>query len=155
MSENKQSSLTDQMNKHITGMHSFLFNKKSIYIILGFLLFSVMATSNLMDKSNYSHDEREIKLAKIICNIEGVKKAEVMINYELTNDEKIIDNNSAVGFEELYMNKKQNDNMKTSIAGVVVVAKGADNYMVKMNILDGVKTALNIPASKIEVLNMK
>ncbi|MBQ9624501.1 MAG: hypothetical protein IJR47_00180, partial [Clostridia bacterium] len=48
-----------------------------------------------------------------------------------------------------------NNDLNRNITGVVVVADNADDYMTKINIITIVKTALNVPAGKIEVVNMK
>ena len=45
--------------------------------------------------------------------------------------------------------------LEPEIRGVMVVARGAEDYMVKLNIINAVKTVLNIPGEKIEVLSMK
>lgn len=44
---------------------------------------------------------------------------------------------------------------KAKIGGVVVVAQGADNMTVRLNLISATKTALNIDAGKIEIYDMK
>lgn len=45
--------------------------------------------------------------------------------------------------------------VKPKIGGVMVVAEGADNIAIKEQLLNSVRTLLNIPASKVAVMTMK
>lgn len=42
-----------------------------------------------------------------------------------------------------------------SIGGVVIVAEGATNYIIKERLLIAVKTALNLPSNKVSIMPMK
>lgn len=65
----------------------------------------------------------ETRLESILSDIEGAGNVSVLIN-----------------------------NTDNQIDGVIIVASGADNVFVKMNILKAVETVLKIPTAQIEIL---
>ena len=65
----------------------------------------------------------EMRLESILSDIEGAGNVSVLIN-----------------------------NTDNQIDGVIIVASGADNVFVKMNILKAVETVLKIPTAQIEIL---
>ena len=76
--------------------------------------------------STQAKSATEQKLTAILNNIEGVGTTDVMINES-----------------------------KGSITGVIIVSSGADNIMVRNNILNAVSTALDIDKKIIAIYSMK
>lgn len=172
-----QASLDDTVNRYVKSIVGFATGKTgaTALVCLFFILVLILAFG-FKDNIDLNEDSGEVekKLAKIISQIEGVENAEVMITYESTSkkvpatSESISSSISVLGdseeskgntdshiIQQSYGNALILTELEPEIRGVVVVAKGADDYMVKLNIIDGVKTVLNIPSEKIEVLNMK
>jgi uncharacterized protein YpmB len=108
-------------------------NRKIIIVtILVVLLIGAIFLINNSDKtsaesvsSDIQQTETEIKLKNILSNILGVGETNVLINQ--SGDD---------------------------ILGVVIVCKGADNIMVKNDILNAVSTALNIKKNIIAIYSM-
>lgn len=93
-------------------------------IILLIYLSSISSTKSLTSTSK-NQTQLEARLSSILEDLEGVGNVSVMINYY--------------------------DEEQTS-AGVVVVASGADNLKVRLEILKAVETVLNLPTTNIEIL---
>ena len=109
----------------------------------------------------------ENKLASVLSNISGVSKVSVIITLEegfsykyatdtetktivsggtettVVTETVIMVSNQPVVEKEIYPN----------IKGVVVVAKGAENVSVKMNIVSAVETVLKVDPNRITVLS--
>lgn len=166
-------SFEDTVNRHIKNLLNFCKSSKgaAIIVIMFFIIVIIMA-AGLKDRTagTFTKDEAEKKLASIITQIQGVEKAEVMITYESTSKKvpattEGINTSSLIGEDEDKSTSKLFQGstgqaliiteLQPEIRGVVVVAKGADDYMVKLNIINGVRTVLNVSADKVEVLNMK
>lgn len=96
-----------------------------LLIALAFLLYGsrnkVTATSSV----NANRTETEIKLIRVLSEIDGVGKAEVMVN-EGSN----------------------------GVEGVIIVCEGANNIMTKSDILNAVATALNVEKNNIAIYAM-
>ncbi len=121
--------------------------------------------------------EVEERLEAVLSSIRGAGRVEVMITYESgpeivtamntdtnTNRSETVDNEkeSTVeqktesqkpatvsgngGTEPIVITEKQ-----PAVRGVIVVAEGADNVAVRMDLQRAVQTVLNVPASSIEV----
>lgn len=132
---------------------------------------------------NYKDDNNlENQLENILRNLNGVEDVQVLITYEKTN--KVIpmyneDNQQSVTQEEdtqggvrtinensskkevVYEENNGQRNVITSniispeIKGAVVLAKGANNGVVKSNIIQAVEAATGLPTHKIQVFDMK
>ena len=121
----------------------------------------------------------EERLENILREIEGVGKVKAMITFEGTSEivpavdeksgetiteetdnhggnrkihqieeeNKIIMFNEAGGVQKPLIVKE----LQPTVKGVIIAAEGASNIQVKADILQAVKTALNIPAHKIQV----
>lgn len=173
-----QASLDETVNRYVKNVIGFATGKKGamILVCLFFILIITLAFG-FKDKVDLNADVSDVekKLAHIISKINGVESAEVMITYESTSkkvpatSESI---SSSIGTLEGEDGKKSGDiasrlisgnggnaliitELEPEIRGVMVVARGAEDYMVKLNIINAVKTVLNIPGEKIEVLSMK
>ena len=122
--------------------------------------------------------EVERKLTEVLSQIDGAGKVKVMITYS-SSPEKIIANTksthtnttsssgsvttststvtetpiiiSSSGKSELYIIKE----IMPQVVGVIVVAGGADNARVRLDLMRAVQTILNINANSIEIFAMK
>ncbi|QEK12146.1 stage III sporulation protein AG [Crassaminicella thermophila] len=130
-------------------------------------------------KSNYQ-DTAEVKLKQILNQIKGVGEVEVMITYEtstevvpalnVTKSSQITEEKDSQGgtrtttqndSSENVVMTNQNDNLvvikeiKPQIRGVVVVAEGAGDIKIKLEIIEAVRTIFQIPAHKVMVYEKK
>lgn len=123
MTEKKQSKWFENLK-----IFQKLKNIKHIEIIIA-IIFAViilliyLSSTNLTSTSKSSSTNLESRLETILSDIDGAGNVSVLIND--SNDQ---------------------------IDGVIVVASGADNVFVKMNILKAVETVLKIPTAQIEIL---
>lgn len=124
---------------------------------------------------NTYDSQKNIKkeLENILSNISGAGKVEVMIvfdnNYEKViakNTKSTVENNdgetSRITDSNAVMLKEGSNQtpyvvkeVNPYVRGVLVIAEGADNNTVKMNLKNAVKTVLNIPMYKVEVMTKK
>ena len=115
-------------------------------VIIAYILYS---SGNILNTSsqNTSSTDTESRLEEILSNINGVGKVKVMIYYENTlNNSK----DSSISFNSSYFSSSKNYEIK----GVLVVAEGADNMDVKVQILRAVEILLSINADCIEIFTM-
>ena len=137
-------------------------------------------TSNMKEEitRTMNQDEMEVKLQNILSNMAGVGKVEVMIAYsntikqipmynkkentttveeqdvnggkrktqEISNEENVI-------FDEKNNNKTPalQQSIMPEIIGVIVVAEGAENQVIKENIKNAVEAVVNIASHRIQV----
>ena len=103
-------------------------------IIVAVLLVALICAVYFINKSNKSSQTaqvttektvKEVKLTQILSTIEGVGATDVMINEG-----------------------------EDGIHGVIIVCEGANNIMVKNDIINAVSTALNIPKDLIAIYSM-
>lgn len=131
---------------------------------------NIMADSNLEEYGEYL----ENKLTKVLGQIEGIGSIEVMvtfngrISYEYAKESEEVINSSSVSGGT---NTKTTKNEKVIIVeqngkdtplivkeiypevnGVLVVATGADNIKVKLDVISAVNTLLGVNANNIQVL---
>lgn len=111
----------------------YLKENKNI-LIVGVLIFILILAVALINagggdgnaaSSDSLKSQEEIKLTRILSELEGVGDAEVMI----TSDDE-------------------------GVKGVVIVCEGAENIMVRSSILNVVSTALNIDKNNIAIYAM-
>lgn len=125
--------MTDKNQKSNWLSNSKLFQKlksiKHIEIIVA-VIFAVivlliyLSSVNPVKKTQSSASTNlEMRLESILSDIEGAGNVSVLIN-----------------------------NTDNQIDGVIIVASGADDVFVKMNILKAVETVLKIPTAQIEIL---
>lgn len=125
--------MTDKKQKSSWFSNSKLFQKlksiKHIEIIIA-VIFAVivlliyLSSVNPVKRTQSSASTNlEMRLESILSDIEGAGNVSVLIN-----------------------------NTDNQIDGVIIVASGADNVFVKMNILKAVETVLKIPTAQIEIL---
>lgn len=144
---------------------------------------SVIEVTSEVTNPTLSYEEKiKRELIEILSQIEGVGKVSVMIYFEGGNvtvpafnenysTRKIEEKDSQGGNRVTTENTKNinvvllNDGssnkpliikqMNPNIGGVIVVAEGAKNPMIKEQIITAVKTLLNIPSYKVSALPMK
>ena len=96
-----------------------------VLIGLAFLLYGSKNKLSAVSANDVIRPETEVKLMRILSEIEGVGKAEVMINEG-----------------------------KEGISGVVIVCEGAYNVMTRSDILNAASTALNVEKNNIAIYAM-
>lgn len=128
-------------------------------------------TENQEIYSSQSYEkELEEKLEKTLSMVDGVGKIKVMVTtgegYEnaLKNDsktERYEENGSSKAIDE-EKTVLSNDGepiilkeIKPKIEGIIVVAEGGDNVLVKSSLINAIKALLGIEIHKIEILKMK
>ncbi|MGI6705472.1 MAG: stage III sporulation protein AG [Clostridia bacterium] len=142
---------------------------------------SITTNAVLAEKEGSIQDPIEVKLTKILKSIEGAGEVEVMITYESgpevvpamdtekndTNTQENDSNNGKritqttnesrrpvtiqqnSGTEPLILMEKMPE-----VRGVIVIAEGAKNIRVKMDLLRAVETVLRVPPNRVEVFAM-
>ena len=123
-----------------------------------------------------SDTEMEDRLKRVLSKVDGVGDVDVIINYESTaeripafsEDRQISKSDSQDTSSETTSEKsdiatvqgngasealivKEN---QPEVRGVIVVAQGAEDISVRMNLLNAVTTLLNVSADKVEILKM-
>ena len=84
-------------------------------------------------------DDMENKLEQVLSKVQGASNVQVMITLDMSNT--TIKNN-------VIETSKFPD-----IKGIVIVAKGVENTLVKMNILKAVQAVIDISSGRIEILS--
>ncbi|MCT4596171.1 MAG: stage III sporulation protein AG [Anaeromicrobium sp.] len=132
------------------------------------------------ENPNTYNDTTEKELEGILSQIVGVGDVNVMITYETTSEvipamnvtssmEESQEKDSQGGIrttkqentsKNIVTNNQQKNlvvikEIKPEIRGVVVVAQGAENIIVKNSIIDAVKTVFQIPSHKVMVYEKK
>ena len=86
--------------------------------------------SQTIDEENlYYNDEK--RFSDMLSSIKGVEDVKVMISYEHT------------------------DQQETSVEGVMIVAKGAGDVVIKNNIMSAAEAVFGLPVNRITVLESK
>lgn len=125
-------------------------------------------------ESQEAGDELEQKLKTTLQKISGAGEVEVLISYATSSEivpAQSVETQSSTNGDSGTSSESQSSQPVTvqqengdapmvlveiepQIRGVIIVAEGADNISVKMNLLRAAQTALDIPASKVEVFSM-
>ena len=131
-------------------------------IIVALNVFPVFGDSAKTESRDYV-SSLETKLAEVLSEIEGAGKVSVMITADsgvrsdIDEDKKpVVDGNKStttstpvlVSGKPIILREIYPD-----ITGVVIVAEGADNFAVKMSLLDATTTALGVSCDKVQILN--
>ncbi|WP_053957122.1 hypothetical protein [Inediibacterium massiliense] len=130
-------------------------------------------------QNNYQ-DTAQVQLKKILSQIKGVGEVEVMVTFEsstevvpasnITKSTQITEEKDAQGgtrtttqddASQNMVMSGQNDKLmiikeiKPQIRGVVVVAEGAGDIMVKTALIEAVQTVFQVPSNKVMVYEKK
>lgn len=140
----------------------------------------VSTTTNIIEESNEEtavNNDLEARLTDILSNISGVGDVKVLITYAETSEvnpiynedsqESVTEETDTSGGKRVISsetNKKEvvysENNIITKsvtspqIQGAVIIAKGANNSMVKSNIIQAVAAATGLSTYKIQVFEM-
>lgn len=117
----------------MTKVKNFISRYKRTIIISGLLVLLIAvaillfgnSSQSLTVNSSLTRSETEAKLIRILSEIEGVGKAEVMVNEG-----------------------------EDGVEGVVIVCEGANNIMTRNDVINAVKVALKVDKNKIAVYAM-
>ncbi len=121
---------------------------KNMEICLGVIILAVLlivyfvSGSGITVGASSKMTDEEIRLAETLSNIKGVGSVTVMI----TNKEIVTNVGGTFGDEDI---------ITKEIEGVVVVAEGASDVAIKMDLINAVCFALNIKTYQVEVFEMK
>lgn len=84
-------------------------------------------------------DDMETKLEQILSNIQGASNVNVMLTLDMAD----------VAVKDNIIQTQTFPNVK----GLVIVANGVDNTMVRLNILKAVQAVMDITSGRIEILS--
>ena len=117
-----------------------------VIIVVAFVLYS--SKSNSSSANSAASTNVESRLENILSKINGVGNVKVMIYYEnsLNNSES-----NSINFTNGFSSSSKSQEIK----GVIVVAEGASDMNVKVQLLRAVETILSINADCIEIFTMK
>ena len=123
-----------------------------------------------------SDTEMEDRLKRVLSKVDGVGDVDVIINYESTaervpafsEDRQVSKSDSQDTSSETTSEKSDIATVQGNgasealivkenppeVRGVIVVAQGAEDISVRMNLLNAVTTLLNVSADKVEILKM-
>ena len=96
----------------------------ALLVVIAFILYGSKSKVNSVS-SDVDKSETEVKLTRILSEIDGVGKAEVMINEG-----------------------------ESGVDGVIIVCEGAYNIMTRNDILNAVSTALGVEKGNIAIYAM-
>ena len=136
-----------------------------VILILAIIVIIILYNAFYKDKEDVSASgkgdyatEQEAKLVSVLSKLDGVGKVQVMISladegetviaYETVQkaDGTIVTTPVLVNGEVVVLEKRPPE-----IAGVLIVAEGAENLAVRFNLIDAAASVLNINKSIIEV----
>ena len=121
---------------------------KNMEIGIGVLILAVLLIVYFVSGSGISvgasskMTDEEVRLAGTLSNIKGVGNVTVMI----TSNDEMISTGGMYGEDEIKTRK---------IEGVVVVAEGASDVSIKIDLINAVCFALNLKTYQVEVFEMK
>lgn len=123
--------------------------------------------------SEESVDSLEKRLKTALSKVEGAGSVDVVINFESSSElvpatSEDIQSSSSAEDDKYTETRNEKKGIATSsggeavilredqpkVRGVIVVAQGAGDIGVRMNLLNAVKTLLNVEADKVEILKM-
>lgn len=120
-------------------------NKYLIFGLLGLLVLVLLIPADTFDEKKtktevtYSNEnDLELSLERVLSAMEGVGRAEVMITTEKAENNLFGDSSE-----------------RGSVSGVVIVAEGADNAVVRTKISEAVMALFPIDAHKISIIKMR
>ncbi len=154
-------------------VNKLISDKRAIVIIIFIFFMGIMLLGgNENEKENKvsNKEELNVKLEKILSDVEGAGKVKVLINYkqsgekilaydlESNTNEKDSQKENKSKSEVVYDGNKMPVVLKEympKVEGVIIVAEGGDIEKVKKQLISGTMALLGIDEHKIEVLKMK
>ena len=133
-------------------MEIFLKNKyvRALILIVAVALVCSLLLRERPDEPSQNTQQtadEETKLSQILSQIDGAGEVEVMITYE-SGPEAVP---AAGGMGEQLILKE----LSPVIRGVVIIAQGADDISVKMQLLQAAVTVLQVEETRIDVFTMR
>lgn len=153
-----------------------------IALLCIFSVFSPSSSANQVKNDTKSYYEQvENRLQTVLSEIKGAGNVKVMINYSGTSEivtavtkntstDKTTDKGSSTNrvtesttevTEPVIIQQNGEDTpviikeILPDIVGVIVVAEGAKDMSVKINLISAIQTLLNVSADKVEIFTMK
>jgi stage III sporulation protein AG len=153
-----------------------------IALLCFFSIFSPSSSANQVKNDTKSYYEQvENRLQTVLSEIKGAGNVKVMINYSGTSEivtavtkntstDKTTDKGSSTNrvtesttevTEPVIIQQNGEDTpviikeILPDIVGVIVVAEGAKDMSVKINLISAIQTLLNVSADKVEIFTMK
>lgn len=116
-------------------------------------------------KENQYEQEMEQRLSRILADVEGVGKNEVMITLQSTSEkviEKDAEKDDALQRETTVYRKIRDEEdpyvkkeITPKIEGVVVIAEGGDEPIIIQNITEAVQALFDVDTHKIKVMKLQ
>lgn len=145
--------------------------------VLLIVILTVSGAQGKVEVDSSRIDDTEDKLCNVLSKIKGAGKVSVMITYSGGSEQVIAyetDSKTDLTREDGLTKEYTTENktpvliskngvstpvvlkeVRPEIVGVIVVAEGGGNIKVKLDLINAVKTVLNISAQKIEIFTMK
>ncbi len=153
----------------------------ALLCVLSLFSFSENKNDNKDEQVKSYYEEVESRLSSVLGEIKGAGNVKVMINYSGTSEiitamtsnvstDKTTDSGSSSNrvteskteiTEPIIIQQNGEDTpvvikeILPDIVGVIVVAEGANDMSVKINLISAVQTLLDVPADKVEIFAMK
>lgn len=131
------------MNKSFSNLFKKLKSIKHIEVILALLIGVIILLVYFSSTSSNSYSSN---------NKTQISSYTTEIEYKLSNILSQIDGAGNVSVMVMTQNNGEAENEDVNITSVIVVASGADDVNVKLNIIKAVQTLLKINSADIEVL---
>ena len=148
----------------------------AVFLVGIVLITGAVGSSNSTVVSSTDISDTEQRLAMVLSQIKGAGNVKVMISYEggmkkvIAYDTTISNDKTTSGDKESeYVSENKSpvtinvsgtssplvlQELKPEIIGVIVVAEGAGNIKVRLDLTSAVQTVLNISSEKVEVFTM-
>ncbi len=117
----------------------------SLLLVPGQSLFGMGGTGDTPTVTTGTADALEERIARVLSSIDGAGKVEVVIHYQKAQ---------AVQTSWLTADASTQQDTTGDVLGVVVVAQGADDLWVRLELARAVETLLRLPADSVEVFKM-
>ena len=179
-----------QWKERIDQLKSKMGKKKLQYALIGIVIAailglyfwsmepsSVQKSGEDASDTNVSVEELEERLSRVLSQVEGAGKVEVVINYESTPElvpAMSSDTQSKMTQEEDGVEESKNERTEIAtiqngsnsaavilkekqpnVMGVIVVSEGASDIAVRMSLLSAITTVMDVDASRVEILKMQ
>lgn len=129
----------------------------------------ITAIQNSETSQGDTDEQLEKRLAEVFSEIEGAGKVKVMLTLKagteiiVAEEEKIKESNDGVDMENSVVILSQGNGVEKplilkekypEVEGIIIVAEGGDDFLVKEALSKGAQALLNVPAHKVEIFKM-